>query len=134
MSEHCISCLRDDCEGRCCTRCYAARGVRYDGWGDGGTWCQGCLDEVHDQHVRQAALVAFAQGLVVAFATRDAAIEGGWRQHCPECNADGVHACKMSCSTRLHVAERCVGCGAYRTPLRLHSGRCHFCVSAEAER
>lgn len=39
----CDACLRDDCVGRCCTRCHEQRGVPYDGRGDGGTWCKGCL-------------------------------------------------------------------------------------------
>lgn len=70
--------LRDDCEGRCCTRCGNARGVEYDGWGDGGTWRQGCLGEVREHHERMRALVGFAQGLVVAFVARDAS--EGWQR------------------------------------------------------
>jgi hypothetical protein len=78
VNDPCNSCLRDDCEGRCCTRCGNARGVEYDGWGDGGTWCQGCLGEVREHHERMRALVGFAQGLVVAFVARDAS--EGWQR------------------------------------------------------
>lgn len=130
----CDACLRDDCVGRCCTRCGEQRGVPYDGYGDGGTWCQACLDEVHERGQRMMALPRVGEGLLVAFVARDAAIEGGWRQHCPECDADGVHACKMSCDTRMHRAVKCAACGMCSAPLRMRGDRCRLCASEEAER
>lgn len=94
-----------------------------EGWA-----CGECSDA---RTYRRRCLEALGKAIIGAIEAESITHVHGWRQHCRECDADGMSACQMSCTTRLHRAVRCVACGMYSAPLRMHGDRCRLCREGE---